>query len=146
MLMFKRKLLISGMLSIIFLSPPAIANPYAFKISRVVDGDTVEFEAKFLPAPLKPKLAIRVFGVDTPEKGFRAQCDREKQMGDAATEFTKKFVADAKTTLVELKDWDKFGGRVLGDIIADGKSLRASLIEKGYAREYYGDKKQTWCQ
>jgi len=128
------------------LSTPAIANPYAFNVSRVVDGDTVEFEAKFLPPPLKSKLSLRIFGVDTPEKSFRAQCEKEKQMGDAATEFTKKFVADAKTTLVELKDWDKFGGRVLGDIIADGKSLRAALIKNGLAREYYGDKKQSWCQ
>ena len=127
----------------------ASENPgvvYNFKVIRVVDGDTVEIEANFLPAPLKPKLAIRVFGVDTPEKGFRAACDKERAMGESATEFTKKAVAGAKSTLVELKDWDKFGGRVLGDVIIDGKSLRGSLIEKGYARPYFGDKKQSWCQ
>ena len=40
--------------------------------------------------------------------------------------------------------WDKFGGRVLGDLIIDGKSLRQLLLDNGYAREYYGDKKQSW--
>ena len=30
-------------------------------------------------------------------------------------------------------------------IIIDGKSLRYMLIEKGFAREYYGDKKESWC-
>jgi endonuclease YncB( thermonuclease family) len=30
--------------------------------------------APFLPAPLKPELAVRIYGVDTPEKGHRAQC------------------------------------------------------------------------
>ena len=41
--------------------------------------------------------------------------------------------------------WDKYGGRVLGDIILDGQSLRALLIQNGYAREYYGEAKQSWC-
>ena len=47
---------------------------YDAQIVRVNDGDTVVISAPFLPAPLKPELAVRVFGVDTPEKGFRAQC------------------------------------------------------------------------
>ena len=29
---------------------------YEFPLTRVVDGDTVEFQATFLPAPLKPVL------------------------------------------------------------------------------------------
>ena len=39
---------------------------YDAKILRVSDGDTVVISAPFLPAPFKPELAIRVFGVDTP--------------------------------------------------------------------------------
>jgi endonuclease YncB( thermonuclease family) len=42
-------------------------------------------------------------------------------------------------------DWDKYGGRVLGDVILDGKSLRQMLITNGFAREYYGEAKQSWC-
>ena len=115
-------------------------------ITRVIDGDTVAFEAKWLPAPIKPELSIRVYGVDTPEKGFRGQCEKEKAMGEAASKFTKDAVAKAKKTQVSLIDWDKYGGRVLGDVILDGKSLRFMLIEKGYAREYYGEAKQSWCK
>ena len=107
---------------------------YNYAVSRVVDGDTVEFVAPFLPDPLPKKLSIRVWGVDTPEKGFRAKCDAEKQMGESATKFTKDVVATAANVQVELYEWDKFGGRVLGDVILDGKSLRMMLIEKGYAR------------
>jgi len=33
---------------------------------------------------------------------------------------------------------------VLGDVIIDGQSLRQLLLKNGYAREYYGDKKQSW--
>ena len=118
---------------------------YNYKITRVLDGDTVAFEANFLPEPLKKELSIRVYGVDTPEKGFRAKCESENTKGLAATEFTKKSIASAKKIEVAIANWDKFGGRVLGDVILDGQSLRSLLIKNGYAREYYGEAKQSWC-
>ena len=127
-----------------FAAPKEVVYDYA--ITRVIDGDTVEFEAKFLPVPLKPVLSIRVYGVDTPEKGFRAKCTIEADKGEAATKYTKELVANGKHKSITIMDWDKYGGRVLGDVIIDGKSLRASLIESGYAREYFGDAKQSWCK
>ena len=119
---------------------------YDAEIVRVNDGDTVVISAPFLPAPLKPELAVRVFGVDTPEKGHRAQCPSEAQRGEQASAFTKNAVKSTKKHQVILYSWDKFGGRVLGDMILDGVSLRAELIRNGFAREYYGDAKQSWCQ
>ena len=119
---------------------------YDAQIIRVTDGDTVVIAAPFLPQPLKPELAVRVFGVDTPEKGFRGQCDSEKQRGEAASVFTKNLIQASQQRQVVLYSWDKFGGRVLGDLILNGKSLRAELIRNGFAREYYGDAKQSWCQ
>lgn len=118
---------------------------YDAVITRVIDGDTVAFQAPFLPAPLKPELSIRVFGVDTPEKGFRAQCESENARGQAATAFTKAAVAQATKRQIVLMDWDKYGGRVLGDLLLDGRSLRVMLIQNGFAREYYGEAKQSWC-
>jgi len=124
----------------------AYANPYPFNITRVIDGDTVEFEAPFMPDPLPKRLVIRVLGVDTPEKGSRAKCQKENIMARAATEFTIKSIRGAKTLFVELKEHDKYGGRVLGDIIIDGKRLSHMLIDKGLARPYYGEKKASWCE
>lgn len=118
---------------------------YDAQIVRVNDGDTVVIAAPFLPAPLKPELAVRIYGVDTPEKGFRAKCPQEDARGKAATEFTKNAVAQSQKRQVVLYDWDKFGGRVLGDLLLNGQSLRAALIANGFAREYYGDAKQSWC-
>jgi endonuclease YncB( thermonuclease family) len=118
---------------------------YDANILKVSDGDTIVIAAPFLPAPLKPQLAVRIFGVDTPEKGFRAKCESENQRGVAASEFTKKLVGSSQKRQVILYDWDKFGGRVLGDIILDGKSLRQQLITNGFAREYFGEAKQSWC-
>ena len=118
---------------------------YDAQIIRISDGDTIVISAPFLPAPLKPELAVRIYGVDTPEKGWRAQCPAEAQRGEAASVFTKNAVAAANKRQVILYGWDKFGGRVLGDIILNGQSLRQGLIANGFAREYYGDAKQSWC-
>ena len=119
---------------------------YDAVITRVIDGDTVAFQADFLPAPLKKELSIRVYGVDTPEKGFRAQCPSEAQRGEAASAFTKQLITNSQQRQVVLMDWDKYGGRVLGDVILNGVSLRQQLIANGFAREYYGEAKTSWCQ
>jgi endonuclease YncB( thermonuclease family) len=118
---------------------------YDAQILRVSDGDTIVISAPFLPKPLKPELAVRIYGVDTPEKGHRAQCPSEEQRGQAASAFTKNAVATTQKHQVTLYAWDKFGGRVLGDLILNGVSLRAELIRNGFAREYFGEAKQSWC-
>jgi endonuclease YncB( thermonuclease family) len=106
----------------------------------------VAFQAPFLPDPLKKELSIRVFGVDTPEKGHRAQCESENARGQAATAFTKNAIAQATQRQVVIYGWDKFGGRILGDILVNGQSIRQGLIANGHAREYYGEAKTSWCQ
>ena len=118
---------------------------YDIVLTRVIDGDTVAFQANWLPDPLKKELSVRVFGVDTPEKSFRAKCPSEAQRGEAATAFTKQLINQSQKRQMILMDWDKYGGRVLGDVILDGKSLRQQLIANGYAREYYGEAKTSWC-
>lgn len=119
---------------------------YNYKLTRVLDGDTVAFTAPFLPPPLKKELSLRIYGVDTPEKGFRAKCDAENRRGLAASEFTKRTLQNAKRTQVVIMDWDKYGGRVLGDVLVDGISLRSLLIGSGHARAYFGEAKGDWCK
>lgn len=128
------------------MSTSAMAETYDMKVLSVRDGDTIDIEAKYLPAPLKPSLGLRILGVDTPEKAPRAKCAAEAQKGQAATDYTKKVVANARVIQVELKDWDKFGGRVLGDLIIDGKRLSTMLIEANLARSYHGEAKKSWCE
>lgn len=124
---------------------PKNSATYDAQIIGVSDGDTIVIAAPFLPAPLKPQLAVRIFGVDTPEKGHRAQCPVEAQRGELASQYTKSLVSKGRQFQVVLYGWDKFGGRVLGDIIVDGQSVRAGLLANGLAREYYGEAKQSWC-
>jgi endonuclease YncB( thermonuclease family) len=131
--------------SLVFAQKAPQGVTYQAQVLKVTDGDTIVIAAPYLPAPLKPQLAVRVYGVDTPEKGHRAQCPSEAQRGEQATAFTTNLVAKSVQRHVVLYGWDKFGGRVLGDMILDGQSLRAQLIANGFAREYYGEAKQSWC-
>ena len=118
----------------------------AYEITRVIDGDTVEIAVDFLPEPLPPKLSIRVMGIDTPEKAPRAQCDAEAALAKKATAFTKNAVANALEVEVVILKWDKYGGRVLGEVYLDHQSLAESLVSAGLARHYKGDAKQSWCE
>ena len=119
---------------------PAFAEPC--KIEKVTDGDTLKLKEKVHGLPL----SIRLFGVDTPEKGKRAKCDKEAIAGDAATLLTEKLVKNATTIDCKFKDWDKYGGRILAEVYLNGKSLSDSLIEEGLARKYHGEKKGSWCK
>jgi endonuclease YncB( thermonuclease family) len=111
----------------------------------VTDGDTIVIAAPYLPLPLRPQLAVRIYGVDTPEKGHRAQCPAEAAAAERASAWTQTLVASSQKHQVILYKWDKFGGRVIGDIVVDGQSVRRGLIANGLAREYYGDAKVSWC-
>jgi endonuclease YncB( thermonuclease family) len=123
-----------------------VGAEYTAKIIRVSDGDTIVIAAPYLPPPLKPELAVRIYGVDTPEKGHRAQCPAEAAAAERASAWTKTLVASSAQHQVILYKWDKFGGRVIGDIVVNGQSVRRGLIANGHAREYYGDAKQSWCK
>lgn len=118
---------------------------YDVQILRVIDGDTVVISAPWIPQPLKPEISIRVLGVDTPEHAGRAQCDIEARNADASTQFTQQAIAASKKQQVIFKQWDKYGGRILGDVLLDDRSLTDMLIQNGYAREYHGEKKTSWC-
>jgi micrococcal nuclease len=131
----------------LFSSTLVKAELYSFKVLRVIDGDTVQIDASFLPKELGQILSVRIHGVDTPEKGKRARCDYEDKLSQQAKLFVELELRNAKNVLVQLKTWDKYGGRVLGDIIIDGIPLSKKLIAQNYAVPYFGKgKKKDWCQ
>lgn len=127
---------------------PAVSQAqslYDYRVIRVLDGDTVEIDAPFLPIELKQVLKLRIIEVDTPEKGSLAKCQKEAELALAATRFAQRVVASATRHQVKLVGWDKYGGRVLGDLYLDGKSLKDMLLKTGHARPYDGGKKASWC-
>lgn len=125
---------------------PAWSADYLWPVTRVIDGDTVAVDAS---ADLPPELAtlkVRLRGVDTPEKGWRAKCPSEKTRGKAAKAFTKIQIDMAKRIVVRDPKWGKYGGRVIADLVLDGKSLSAVLIARSHGRTYRHGRRQNWCR
>ena len=124
---------------------PALAADYEWPVLRVVDGDTVVVDASADLPPELARLSVRLRGVDTPEKGHRAKCESEREAGKAATAFTEAAIAEARQILVRDPKWGKYGGRVLADLILDGRSLAEELIAARHGRVYDGGRRGSWC-
>jgi endonuclease YncB( thermonuclease family) len=121
------------------------ANPYDMVVTKVTDGDTIRVEAPWLLPELGDSIAIRILGIDTPEKGGRAQCEKEAVLGAEATEFAQSIISVGDTVQVDVLKWDKFGGRINADVYVDGANFAQMQIEKGLAVPYDGGTKDSWC-
>ena len=123
----------------------AYSNPYDMKVTKVTDGDTIRVEATWMPPELGDDIALRIMGIDTPEKGHRAQCEKEAELGETATNFAKSLIKVGDVVQVNLLQWDKYGGRIDADVFVDGQNFAQMQIDKGLARPYFGEKKESWC-
>lgn len=113
-------------------------------VTGVVDGDTLRAELSGIPQPLN-KVSIRLLGIDTPE--IKGKCQKEKDKAQEAKKFlTGLFVKTEKIEMFNLH-WDKYGSRILADVIFDGVNVSDQLITAGLAVPYFGKKKvYNWCQ
>lgn len=121
------------------------AADFVWPVTRVIDGDTVVVNASADLPPELSKLSVRLRGVDTPEKNWRAQCPSEEKAGREAKAFTKMQIASAKRIVVRDPAWGKYGGRVIADLLLDGKSLSDALVAAGHGRPYDGKRRKSWC-
>lgn len=115
-------------------------------IQRVLDGDTVQLLVHWLPPGLD-RVFLRIMGVDAPEVG-KPHCDAERVGGLASRAYVQAAV-DAPYRLVYC-GWDKYGGRILGDVVwpADRTSLSELLLNAGHATPYDGRRAKNasrWC-
>jgi len=128
------------------ISTLVIAQPspvYSWRVTRVFDGDTIGVLVPTFPPELKVK--IRVRGIDTPEKRGLAKCQAERSLADKATTFTQDKINNARTISFDTLSWDKYGGRIVANVIIDEQDLGVQLINAGLARPYYGGYKASWC-
>ena len=115
---------------------------YKVKITRVVDGDTVDAEID-LGFDTFIKDRIRLMGLDTPES--RTRNKKEKALGLAAKAYLKELLKENKGDIILRTSKEGKGkfGRILGTLlIYDGKtSVNQVLIDEGHARNYFGGSK-----
>ena len=124
---------------------------YRCKVTRVVDGDTVDVDIELGFGVWLHKERVRIYGIDTPES--RTRDLEEKKYGLAAKEFVKTFVKGnnglapllrGNNITLRTEKYDAKGkfGRILGDIIVDNVSMSDTMIKEHHAVPYYGQSKE----
>ena len=122
-------------------------RPFVGKLKgkvRVYDGDTFYSEALdcgWGVSVNKPK--FRIARIDTPEKGWRAKTDAERELSKKATAFLKNMLAVSKEVLIYSDLGRGKYGRLLVEVVCDGVNAGDALIEVGFARRYDGGTKST---
>jgi micrococcal nuclease len=137
-----KKLLISLLMFMTTIS--ASADDMVFPFVSVVDGDTIRSSIQVV-CPLC-NVYIRIRGIDTPETNHTAKCPLEKEKGLAAKKYLQTLFDGKKEFMARNVTWDKYGGRILGDVELNGKNVGKELIRLGYAKPYSGrGRRPNWC-
>lgn len=133
-------------LILFLLASPAHAQEfYVYKPVKITDGDTIKLDvSKESPLIKKLGLSVRIKGIDTPEKGSKAKCDKENILGQQATVFTTYLIGNKELFLSQIQN-DKYGGRIVATVKVGGVDIAQELLKKGLARVYNGEKKKSWC-
>jgi micrococcal nuclease len=118
---------------------------YKVKVTRVVDGDTVDVDIDLGFGIWLRDERVRIMGIDTPESRTRDKV--EKVFGLAAKNRLKELLGkDAiLKTQVDKDGGDAKGkfGRILGDFYApDGRLVTDIMIEEGHCVPYFGGSKE----
>ena len=121
---------------------------YRCKVTRVVDGDTVDVDIDLGFGVWMHKQRIRLHGIDTPES--RTRDLDEKKYGLLAKEHIKSFMpVGSMQTLVTVKDKAGKYGRILGKFLIYDKKTDAQMtindwmIREHHAVAYFGQSKDA---
>jgi endonuclease YncB( thermonuclease family) len=125
-----RHLIFQLFLLFFLLVTPALSQVITGKVVSIADGDTIT-----ILDSSKTQHKIRLYGIDTPEKG--------QPFGKAAKKYTASLTA-GKTVKVIAYDTDRYG-RTVGVIMVDGTNVNQSLLEAGYAWQYTKYCKESFC-
>jgi len=121
-----------------------LQNQFALaRIEDVYDGDTVKIIVLLSDTPVR--FSLRILGIDTPEiKHGEGRLPQEHLAAVKVRDYMKSLFS-SNIAKVRIKDWDKYGGRVLGELfLPTGESVSDILISGGWARPYNGEKKKAW--
>ena len=115
---------------------------YVKKVSKVVDGDTIDVDID-LGFDISFSSRVRLAGIDTPES--RTTDKMEKALGLEAKAYLKHEIESAKKVLIKTEKMDSSEkyGRILGWVFLDDSavSLNEKMINDGHAWGYMGETK-----
>ena len=107
----------------------------ADQIVDVYDGDTFKIDLPHLHPLFGKEIAIRLFGVDTPE--MKGTSDEVKALAQEAQQLTENALTEAN--IIELRNPQRGKYfRIVSEVWIDGESLANMLKAKGLAKDYDG--------
>jgi len=123
---------------------------YVYKAIRIIDGDTIALNVENeKPLIQKIGLSVRIRGIDTPERGSRAKCEKERALAEKATKLVNDIVGEMgqNELLLSKVKWDAYGGRIDAFVKVNGVDIGKALLVRGLAVENNGEKKtKDWCK
>jgi|TARA_B100000925_G_scaffold263795_1_gene221920 micrococcal nuclease len=114
---------------------------YNCRITKIIDGDTVDVDIDLGFNQWFCNQRIRLHGIDTPES--RTRDLEEKKYGLRAKKFVEDFIPVGSSAIIETKKrqkGDKYG-RYLGDFRVGNKRLCEELLKSHNAVPYRGKSK-----
>ena len=125
-------------------------GPMRAEVVRVIDADTIRVRVKVWPT-VEILATVRLRGVDTPEKGRRASCARERALAATATRHVRELLPPGRVVLIRNVRLGKYAGRVLADVAFKDvagrwKDLARTLIRQRLGRPYGGGHRGSWCE
>ena len=113
------------------------------RIEEIYDGDTVKIIVLFGDVPVR--LSLRILGIDTPEIKHGEGRLPEEHISAVKVRDYMRSLFPKNIAKICIRDWDKYGGRVLGELFLEtGENVSEILIHGGWARPYHGEKKRPW--
>ncbi|MCR2060667.1 thermonuclease family protein [Campylobacter helveticus] len=109
-----------------FLAQKNLEKELTGKVSKVIDGDTIELLVKQDNIKQSPKIKVRLFGIDAPEK--------KQAFGKEAKEYLSSLILDKEVILI-INDKDKYQ-RFIGTILLNEKDINKEMVKNGYAWAY----------
>ncbi|TNH36295.1 thermonuclease [Campylobacter helveticus] len=112
-----------------FLAQKNLEKELTGKVSKVIDGDTIELLAKTSkenPYNHIAKLKIRLYGIDAPEK--------KQEFGIQAKNYLSSLIFNEEVKII-VENQDKYG-RLVGTIYFNNKDINKEMVKNGYAWAY----------
>ena len=107
---------------------PALGGEY--KVTRVVDGDTIKVRS------VSDETTIRLVGIDAPEASHK-----KREPGQPFSQQATKYLAGlVLNKTVDIKEYghDRYG-RILGVVSLGAKNINLEMVDAGFAEVYRGD-------
>lgn len=120
-------------------------GPIVGQVKRVIDGDTLVVDAYIWPNTQASDVAIRIRGIDTPER--RGKCQKERDLAERAKQLMAQAFPVGRRVYVYQVEAGKYGGRFIAAVRRDDGRDWANYIQQfGLAAPYQGrGAKRDWC-